>query len=121
MNKNKVAFLCLNVVLIAVVGLILGFCAPVTRSNSLLICYIALLVTLLAPSLIYLLVKDATSPMGIISILFAVGNVAILIVFMCMHTTISPEAVAITEGSIVGLFLVASMIVLACSNKPKEE
>jgi len=117
-EKRNLLFISINVLLVLVVGLILGFCLPIAQDGSLLLSFILMLITLLTPSLLFLTTKDATSPVSIASIIFIVGNLVTLIVFMCMVRDI--KVVGITEAAILGAYLIVMLICVACLPEKKE-
>ncbi len=119
MNR-KLLFVIINILLVGIVGLICGLTMPIGSSNTLLVSFILLLVTLCVPSALFLTLKDATGGVGITSIIFGVGNLVALIVFMSMHASIDVKVVAITEGAFVGAFLIIMLICIAAAPKKSE-
>lgn len=114
-SKKNLLFVIINILLVAVVGVILGICLPLASNNAMLLSYCLLLVTLLCPMLVYFTVKNATSPIGIASLVFLVGNIATLIVFMFNVKEI--KVVGITEAAIVGAYLAIMLVCIACLKK----
>ena len=118
MNR-KLIFVLINVLLVAVVGLILGFTLPLSGNNGLILSFVLLLVTLCIPTFLFLFVKDAASGFGIISIIFTVLNLAALIVFMCLNNKVDMKIIGITEASVIGAYLVSILVCIAML--PKKE
>jgi len=114
-SKRNLVFIVINVLLVAVIGVVLGICLPISTSPAAILSLTMLLVTLACPTFLFLFCKNANSPIGIASILVLVGNLVTTAVFL--FTVDEIKIVAITEAAIVGAYLVAVLISLACTAK----
>lgn len=114
--KKKMLFVVINALLVLVVGLLLGLTVINGRSfDGVVLGYILLLVTLCAPTIVFFANQPMNSPLNVGSLLFIVVNVAANVVFMCINPALN--AIAITEASICGVFLVYLLILVGMSKK----
>jgi len=118
--KRKALFIVTNILLVLVIGLIIGFTiiAKETSFNGRVLGFILLLITLCAPTFIFLAGQPMNSPINVGTLLFVVGNAIANVCFMIFVPELN--VLAITEAIIIGVYLIYMMIVIALLGKEKK-
>lgn len=112
--KKKTLFTIIDILLVAIIGLIFGFsCADhIFSTNAGIVSFTGLLVTLFIPTIIYLFYEKLNPANTIISTLFVLGELVANIVFI-VKPTFGLTNFAITQGVIIGVYLIALLSIIA--------
>lgn len=113
MNKNLL-FLIIDLLLVGVVGSIFGLACGdyIFSTSSGIASFATLLVVLLIPSLIYVLKKKLNTANIVVSTLFVLAEIVSCVIFVSLPK-LGLTNFAITEGVVVGIFLIALLVVIA--------
>lgn len=117
--KRICLFGIVNALLIGIVGLLIGlFCQNLFQTGVGIAAFIMLLVSLALPILI-LLTKNYGQGLVIILSLLMVAELVMNIVFM-VKPNVDGKVFAITQASVVGAFLIATLCLIAFQDKKEE-
>lgn len=119
MNK-KCLFSIVNVLLVAIVGLLVGlFCKNIFSTQIGIGAFVCFLIALCIPAVVFFLASKAGNTAIVLCVLLMVAELVINIIFMA-KPTIEPSYYAITQASVVGAFLVAMLIVIGVGSKKED-
>lgn len=121
MNKKKELFIALNALLVVIVGIIIGLtCKDVFSNNVGVASFVAFLITLCLPTVIFFFGDKTNTGIVVIGVLFIVGELVANILFMTF-TDWEMKKFGITQACLLGALLAALMVDVCLVPKKEEE
>ena len=121
MNKKRELFISLNAFLVIIVGVIVGLaCKDVFNSNLGITSFVALLITLCLPTVIFLLESKTNFGFIILGVLFVAGELVTNILFMAFADW-GMKKFGIVQACLIGALLIALMVNVCFIPKKEED
>ena len=115
--KRKILFIITNVLLVAIVGALIGvFCKDIFATGTSMGGYIAFVIALCLPSLVYFVGRPLGFAVTVDLSLLMAAEIIADIIFMC-KPDFPTTSLVITQASILGAFLIASLVIIASIRK----
>lgn len=112
--KNKYIILLLNVLLVIFIGLIIGitFRESIFNYTVRTIAFVLLLITICAPAVIYIFLKNSLFGTKVVFVLFIIAELIINILFLSV-SSLSGKALAISQAVVVSTLLISLIIIVS--------